>query len=298
MQGHSIFENSIAVENLASGDFGVLFQTLPVMAAAVRGELEPDRLGWQDTALQGAAARLVTGISNPSSQRDAVFRFVRDSIPYRPDPDDVQIVQDAYATLGWRDGNAGGKCVDKVILLAALLRSLGYVSRFVVQRHGEDFDHVYLEVYDGSEWIALDPTGDGIAPHPLYEVGERQAADEERSFDIFGESMSYGLGNVGQFEGDFAGSAPWSYGQPIPPRPDVPWWQEIGDRIIDVFGADRSNSPYVSPNDPRYRGGVLIPQAPGQVYSSGQSTGFVISNQMLLIGVALLAVYAFGKGRR
>jgi hypothetical protein len=294
--GHSIFENTVSIESLPQGDTGV-YRTLEAMAQAVRGELAPDYVGWQNERLGGEARRIVVGMHDFESVCQRLFTYVRDVIPYRRDPPDTQIVQDVPATLGWRDGQPGGKCVDKVVTLAALLRSLGYVSRFIVQRHEQsggsrDFDHVYLEAENPQtgEWVALDPTGDGIGEHPLFQVGDRNPAIEEVHYPIFGDSMAYGLGDT------------FNWGDTI---------EGWGNRGLDVLGAWSSRSPYISPDDPRYRElqrmGYAPPYYEGTHYPglnqpSANVSQFGTQFNIPFWGWALIGVvagsYFLGKGRR
>lgn len=113
----------------------------------------------------------------------SLFFFVRDRIAYRRDPVDTERVQDPCVTLDLKTGD----CDDKCVLLAALLAAMGHTSRFCVQRHNGFFDHVYVEVLfeQTSEWIALDPTADGLDGQPLANVGWRNLADEEWVYTIF-----------------------------------------------------------------------------------------------------------------
>ena len=77
------------------------------------------------------------------------MRYVRDIR-------DVETVQIPIKTLEYRAGD----CDDMVTLLAALLESIGYETRFVAMgtRPGH-FQHVFLEAQlPSGEWMALDPT--------------------------------------------------------------------------------------------------------------------------------------------
>ena len=87
------------------------------------------------------------------------IRFVRDPI-------DVERVADAMTT----SAEGQGDCVDKSILLASLLGSVGRLTRGkVVSFYGDveayGFDHFYLEVQrpDGA-WQPLDPTPENVSP--------------------------------------------------------------------------------------------------------------------------------------
>lgn len=199
MTGHQIDKVTIAA--LPGDNDAATRQTLEAMAQAVRGEIAPDYAGWRDERIRRKALELVAGVQ-PGFQGEVerLFAFVRDAIPYRRDQVDTQRVQAPLQTLELNSG----KCVDKVVLLAALLGSMGYLSRFVVQKvtPGDDWSHVYLEAFDdkAGQWIALDPTGDGHDGRPLAAPGWKQPVHQEFTFDIFeGTSMLgsvYGNGGI------------------------------------------------------------------------------------------------------
>ena len=158
----------VTLEKLPQGIAGTR-RTLDRMAAAVRGEIGPDFRGYLHETIRAKALDLVAGIP-PRDWRGEIgrlFEFVRDRITYRLDPVDAERVQDPVATLEIGSGD----CDDLVVLLAALLGSLGYWSRFVAQtadgvqyrllQMDTRFDHVYVEVETPHGWLALDPTADG-----------------------------------------------------------------------------------------------------------------------------------------
>jgi transglutaminase-like putative cysteine protease len=75
----------------------------------------------------------------------------------------VELVQDAIRTIQTQSGD----CDDKVVLLASLLASAGFVPRFICGGKTQDvLDHVWLEVYlDWLDvWLPLDPTNEQAAP--------------------------------------------------------------------------------------------------------------------------------------
>lgn len=103
----------------------------------------------------------------PNGEREElrrVFEYVRDAVRYVKDVRGVDTLQTPTATLERLQGD----CDDKTLLLAALLESIGYPTRFVVAatKPGQSYNHVYLEAYAASEgrWIALEPS---IASYPF-----------------------------------------------------------------------------------------------------------------------------------
>ena len=198
MTGHSL---NTTIQALPTDNDAATNQTLEAMAKAVRGEIGPDFAGWRDERIRRKALELIKG-TQPGfgGEVQRLFEYTRDGIVYRRDQVDTQRVQAPLQTIELE----AGKCVDKVVLLAALLGSLGYLSRFIVQKvtPDDDWSHVYLEAFDdkAGQWVALDPTGDGHDGRPLAAIGWKQPVHQEFTFDIFeGTSMLgsvYGNGGI------------------------------------------------------------------------------------------------------
>jgi len=87
-----------------------------------------------------------------------VFQYVRDHVRYVRDVNGVDTLQTPTATLERMQGD----CDDKSLLLAALLESIGYATRFVVSatNPSRGANHVYLEAWVPrvSKWIPLEPS--------------------------------------------------------------------------------------------------------------------------------------------
>lgn len=94
------------------------------------------------------------------SEVESVFNFVRDHIRYVRDVHGVETLMAPPTVLASRLGD----CDDQSCLLACMLESIGYPTRFVVAGYnGGDFEHVYLQVWAGNRWVSMDPT----EPHPM-----------------------------------------------------------------------------------------------------------------------------------
>lgn len=79
--------------------------------------------------------------------------YVRDTITYLPDVRDVETLQSPDLTL--RQGS--GDCDDKAILLASLLESIGFPTRFcAIGVRGGDFSHVSAQAMLGKGWLNLE----------------------------------------------------------------------------------------------------------------------------------------------
>lgn len=104
------------------------------------------------------AVAFLTPAQDELSEIESVFSFVRDHIRYTQDVYGVETLATPDKTLLLRVGD----CDDMTVLLGAMLESIGYQTRFVVEGYHdfENFEHVYLEVYcpRTGAWIALDAT--------------------------------------------------------------------------------------------------------------------------------------------
>lgn len=155
---------------LSSG-FGGTLQTLSTMRALVReGRISPLI---RDTARN---VIFLTPEKDELHEARTLYEFVRDSIRYMKDVHEVETLSSAEKTLESRAGD----CDDQTVLLASLLESVGYPTRFVVAGYNEPgkFEHVYLQVALNGEWFDCDPTEQAAyfgwgAPQPVALYMER-----------------------------------------------------------------------------------------------------------------------------
>lgn len=99
------------------------------------------------------------------SEVDALFSFVRDHVRYVRDVRGVETLATPTKTIEL----LAGDCDDQSTLLAALLESIGYPTRFVIAGYNGSpyYAHVYLQALTREGWVNLDPTEDhavGWAP--------------------------------------------------------------------------------------------------------------------------------------
>ena len=87
---------------------------------------------------------------------NALFTFVRDHIRYVRDIRGLETVQIPTVTMDL----SAGDCDDKSTLLASLLESVGYPTRFVAVGYAGPgvYSHVYVECLIGPQWVPLDAT--------------------------------------------------------------------------------------------------------------------------------------------
>jgi transglutaminase-like putative cysteine protease len=140
-----------SVVTIPDGAPGIM-STLRTMRALVRQYRS-------DPTIRHAAINLLSLTSPRDSLGEvaALFDFVRDRIRYTGDVLDTETLTTPDKTLAL----GAGDCDDKAVLLAALLESVGYVTRFIVTGYNTPgvFEHVYLAamIADGT-FVALDPT--------------------------------------------------------------------------------------------------------------------------------------------
>lgn len=134
---------------MPDGPEGVRF-TLGLMVKLVKKwRASPEMIAFAHSLIADIPAKEDREIVN------RVFEYVRDSIVYRLDANDVEVLRAPDVLI--RDGV--GDCDDKATLLATLLEALGYNSRFMVIGFApDDFSHVYNEVQLGTVWVPLDST--------------------------------------------------------------------------------------------------------------------------------------------
>lgn len=93
-----------------------------------------------------------------------LWQFVRDGIRYVRDVHNLDTLQSPRLTLELLQGD----CDDKSLLLASLLESLGYATRFAVSATSPrgSYNHVYVEAFVPKlgRWIPLESS---IAGYPF-----------------------------------------------------------------------------------------------------------------------------------
>lgn len=94
---------------------------------------------------------------NSTCELQTIHAFVRDRIRFVRDVEGRETLSTPDLTLD----NGAGDCDDQSILLAALLESIGYRTRFVAVDTGRPpaYSHVYTEVQPAAgHWLAAETT--------------------------------------------------------------------------------------------------------------------------------------------
>lgn len=119
--------------------------------------------GVKSWAVRQAAIQAVRGVERGQNEIDSVFNFVADNIEFRGEYSETLQSPEATLRLG------AGDCDDQSTLIASLLASLGFETRFntvAMRDDPEEFSHVFAEVLDKQtrQWIPLDTTVQGSYP--------------------------------------------------------------------------------------------------------------------------------------
>lgn len=135
---------------LSSGAAGIA-QTLNYMVGIVKEYRK-------NPQIRALAESIIQGVPEKDSVAEirAIFEWVRDNIRYTQDVRDVETLKTPDATVY----SANGDCDDKSTLVATLLESVGYKTRFVAVGMNTPgvFEHVYAQVKLGTRWISMDTT--------------------------------------------------------------------------------------------------------------------------------------------
>jgi hypothetical protein len=145
--------NSTRVQ-IGRGDRGIA-QTIRYMYGAVMGNE-----GVASAEIRRQALTIVQGVASRDQQGEiaAVLQWVKNNIAFRGEW--AETVQTPLVTLQLHAGD----CDDQSTLMAALLGSLGYKTRFKTVAADPSapyaFSHVYIEIYQRKtgQWISLDST--------------------------------------------------------------------------------------------------------------------------------------------
>jgi transglutaminase-like putative cysteine protease len=129
------------------------------------------RLGLKSKQLNKIAQRVFIASTDVPNLISNVDRMLR--IGYQYVPEKIETIQspDYMADMFARYGRFLGDCDDASIMVSALLSLLEVPNRFVAiqgERDSNEYDHVYVEAYNGSSWVPIDLTVDPDTKHVYY----------------------------------------------------------------------------------------------------------------------------------
>lgn len=89
-----------------------------------------------------------------------IYNYVAKRYTYKPDPNGIELVKSPKHTIIGKKHY--GDCDDLSVALATLLRTAGIQTRYRTvawkRGFGNQFTHVYVICFDGTNWIPLDPS--------------------------------------------------------------------------------------------------------------------------------------------
>jgi hypothetical protein len=128
----------------------------------------------RDPRIRAATLPLLTSRINNDikSHANTIAQFVMSKMVYLADPDGGEFIQTPLVLLNTigKNGFAYGDCDDHVVLLGAMLTSVGIPARAVaVKLHGADhYNHVVIEYLHKGEPVLIDPCAKTV-PTPRYD---------------------------------------------------------------------------------------------------------------------------------
>jgi len=145
---------------LSEGDPGTI-ETVSMMWRLIQD-------GMRDPEINRAAMAIINCSRarpfNFADQRRAIFDWVSRNVRFVRDIAGKETLRTPHETLAVRAGD----CDDMTMLLAALLGTIGNDVRIVTigvlpggPQTPAPFSHVYAEVFDGNQWVAIDPARPG-----------------------------------------------------------------------------------------------------------------------------------------
>jgi transglutaminase-like putative cysteine protease len=135
--------------------------------------------GKRHDEVRSAALAIVGGVAPKDfgGEIAALFDFVQNDIRYTLDPRGLEQLHHAEEVLRQRAGD----CDDMVILLGAMLESIGHRTKiFAMGFEPGQLTHVILKVWYAGRWLALDPTEDqpaGWLPRGIRQTMEIDNGD-------------------------------------------------------------------------------------------------------------------------
>jgi transglutaminase-like putative cysteine protease len=144
--------------------------TLRLMRQMVRDAIRDPTQRVRETALS-----VLRGVNSFSAQASALQQWVQNSVEYRRDPVDAELLQTPQVTLQLKAGD----CDDQAVLIASLLQATGHPAQFIaVGMNGAPLSHVFTQTLIGTSWVSVEtiekrPLGwnpPGVTSHYILKV--------------------------------------------------------------------------------------------------------------------------------
>jgi Transglutaminase-like superfamily len=314
--------NSSTTYPLDNGDAGSA-QTLAAMRSLV-DQAQASQI------VQAAVTAALDGTpeKDANAEAAAIVGWLRARFRYQNDPVNVELVRDPRYALRQiqLSGTFAGDCDDASTLLAALLETAGYETRFILQGvPGQDFQHVLVEADLNGTWTPIDLTNRSAAIGWKSPALGREATEGRAMLGRLGDDTldagslaDMAAGSVTQAEDTaYADTAPSSYGTPgaalssdasaVPSSIAAPSDSSVAGTMQNLFSASTAQSVlslaermglykpvvgYDSLGHPIY--GSTIPVAGSQAAFSSltQTLGGLPTWVWLLIGAGALVAFS------
>jgi hypothetical protein len=245
-----------------SGAAGIR-QSLEAMSLKMReGKTDARVIGWTGKVLRDAGLDGRDNRTTVRAQVTALLDAFRANVIYAPDAYGSEVIQSAAATLCLSPGLClnRGDCDDSVVALGSATLSLGIPTQIVKQNYGpEHQEHVLMAVYDGNDWVKVDPSTNlpyGQAPRaqdelwvdPMDPIGTLPEATPE----IVTLGKPEGLGRVPQ--GTPFWDGPTQAWYVSTPRGSLMWHPDRGIR----GGGSWVNAPALGRAPPQVGAGAIL----------------------------------------
>ncbi len=251
-------------------------------------------------AVQDALAG--TPEKNAGAEAAAIVGWIRQRYHYIQDPVEVELVHDPRYLLRQidRQGFFMGDCDDASVLLATLLETAGYPTRFVVQGDsGESYAHVLVEAQLDGTWTPIDLTNRS-ATVGWKPSGVGREARERRLTMLGQDFMEEGVAEFATAEQSAAIQAAQS-AAPVSAGDVTSWLTSVLTPALSIaerMGLYKPVVGYDSYGKPIY--GTTLPATGTQAaYTSLTQTVAGVPTWLWLVGgAAVLLVVLPGRRRR
>lgn len=139
-----------------------------------------DVLDWETPLVSEAASRAASGIETDVAQAQAIFEFVRDTIPHSWDIKSQTVTCSASEVL--REGT--GICLAKSHLLAAMCRAVSIPAGLCYQRFRRELAYRYwgihgfnaIYLHSQNRWVRVDARGNKAGVNAQFSLDQEQLA--------------------------------------------------------------------------------------------------------------------------
>lgn len=264
------------------------------------------------------AALESTPEKHPGAEVAALLGWVRNHYRYLQDPVEVELVHDPRYLLRQIEshGYFMGDCDDAAVLLATLLETAGYPTRFLVQgKTGESFSHVLVEVDLSGTWTPIDLTNRSASVGWKPPTLGREARENRKERSMLGQENGSDPGaltdiwNANALEAQAMASASGPSESPAPASGGngSSWFSDVFSpaniqsvlSIAERVGAYKPIVGYDLQGRPQYAGQVMPASGPQAAFTTLTQPGPLgVPLGVWIVGGVLVAVVVIAAPRR